>query len=123
MIKLGLMGLSFKDPNRGCEALTFTFLKMLQEICEGVEYEVICFRDTNDLGKIPEFFPNLKIRVHVLNIYSLSSWLAAYQKIKQLDVVFDGSYGDGFTGIYGTRRNGTQSAYIWSYSKNKIRHQ
>ena len=108
MVKFGLMGLSFKDPNRGCEALTFTFLRMLQEICEGVEYEITCFRDTNDLGKIPEFFPNLKISVHILNIYSLSSWISAYNRIKTLDAVFDGSYGDGFTGIYGTRRNGIQ---------------
>ena len=108
MVRFGLMGLSFKDPNKGCEALTFTFLKMLQEICEGVDYEIVCFRDTDDLGKIPEFFPNLKICVHVLNIYSLSSWISAYKRIKGLDAVFDGSYGDGFTGIYGTRRNGIQ---------------
>lgn len=108
MIRFGLMGLSFKDPNRGCEALTFSFLEMLQEICKSVDFEVVCFRNTDELGKIPEFFPNLKISTHILNIYSPTSWVSAYKKIKTLDAVFDGSYGDGFTGIYGTRRNGIQ---------------
>ena len=38
--KFGLMGLSFKDSNKGCEALTFTFLKMLQEIYDKDDFEV-----------------------------------------------------------------------------------
>lgn len=108
MMKFGLMGLSFQDPNKGCEALTFTFLTMLQDICNPNDFEIVCFRDTDEMGKIPEFFPHMKIRVHVLNVYSLNSWVSAYKEIKKLDAVFDGSYGDGFTGIYGTRRNGIQ---------------
>ena len=104
----GIMGLSMSDANKGCEALTFTFLKMLQDIYNNRDLEVICFRDTDELGKIPEFFPDLKMSVHILNIYSISSWISAYHKIKSLDAVFDGSYGDGFTGIYGKRRNGIQ---------------
>lgn len=108
MRHFGIMGLSMSDANKGCEALTFTFLKMLQNIYDNSDFEVICFRDTDELGKIPEFFPGLKISVHILNIYNISSWISAYQRIKSLDAVFDGSYGDGFTGIYGLRRNGIQ---------------
>lgn len=107
--RFGLMGLSFKDSNKGCEALTITFLKMLQEMYKNENYEVICFSVSEDLGKIPFFFPEMKLKVHVFNIHSLSSWKKAYKEIKSLDAMFDGSYGDGFTGIYGIARNGIQA--------------
>lgn len=107
--KFGLMGLSFKDSNKGCEALTFTFLKMLQEIYDKDDFEVVCITASNDLGKIPTFFPEMHISSYILNIRSFTSWIKAYRKIKTLDAVFDGSYGDGFTGIYGTARNGIQA--------------
>lgn len=106
--RFGLMCLSFKDSNKGCEALTFTFLKMLQEIYAKEDFEVVCFTATQDLGKVPEFFPNMKMSAHVFDIHSIGSWINTYRVIKKLDAVFDGSYGDGFTGIYGIARNGVQ---------------
>lgn len=107
--KFGLMCLSFKDSNKGCEALTYTFLKMLQEMYENYDYEVVCIAASKDLGKVPSFFPEMKISCQILNIYNLNSWIKTYQAIKEMDAVFDGSYGDGFTGIYGAARNGIQA--------------
>lgn len=107
--RFGLMCLSFKDSNKGCEALTFTFLKMLQEIYDKVDYEVVCITASEDLGKVPSFFPDIKMSTIILDIHSISSWCHAYKEIKELDAVFDGSYGDGFTGIYGIARNGIQA--------------
>jgi len=107
--RFGLMSLSFKDANKGCEALTFTFLKMLQEMYDEDDFEVVCFTASHDLGKVPVFFPKMHMSTFVLNIHSLNSWMKAYKEIKKLDAVFDGSYGDGFTGIYGTARNGIQA--------------
>lgn len=106
--RFGLMCLSFKDSNKGCEALTFTFLKMLQEMYDKDDFEVICFTASEDLGKVPSFFPEMKMSYHVFDIHNINSWLKAYQTIKTMDAVFDGSYGDGFTGIYGAARNGVQ---------------
>ena len=102
------MCLSFNDSNKGCEALTFTFLKMLQEMYRDKDFEVVCFTSNEDLGKVPVFFPEMRMRAHIFDIHSLSSWRKAFQEIRKLDAVFDGSYGDGFTGIYGTARNGVQ---------------
>ena len=105
----GLMCLSFKDANKGCEALTFTFLRMLQEIYDNEDFEVVCITGSEDLGKVPAFFPKMRMKCHVFNIHSLLSWYETYKVIKLMDAVFDGSYGDGFTGIYGTARNGIQA--------------
>lgn len=107
--RFGLMCLSFKDANKGCEALTFTFLKMLQEMYDNDEFEVVCITASEDLGRVPSFFPEMHMSTLILNIHNMSSWMRAYREIKKLDAVFDGSYGDGFTGIYGTARNGIQA--------------
>lgn len=109
MKKIGLLGLTFTDPNKGCEALTYTFLNLLRKFCGDSPLEVVCFMRSDKLGKIPEFFPNFKFKSFVLNIYSPKSWLDVYNEIKTCDCVFDASYGDGFTGIYGTRRNFVQA--------------
>lgn len=106
--RFGLMCLSFKDSNKGCEALTFTFLKMLQEMYDKDDFEVICFTASEDLGKVPSFFPEMKMSCQVFDIHNIKSWIEAFQTIKTMDAVFDGSYGDGFTGIYGAARNGVQ---------------
>ncbi|MDO5765331.1 MAG: polysaccharide pyruvyl transferase family protein [Elusimicrobiales bacterium] len=107
--KIGLLGLTFTDPNKGCEALTYTFINMLQRIYQNDELEVVCFMRTDELGKIEQFFPNIKFVGFILNIYSINCWIKVYQEIKTCSCVFDASYGDGFTGIYGTRRNFVQA--------------
>ncbi len=109
MIIIGLMCLSFKDANKGCEALTYSFLQMLRDIYNKNDYELVCITSSDDLGKVPLFFPDIKFKYQILNIYSVKSWYDTFRAIKKMDVVFDGSYGDGFTGIYGTRRNGIQA--------------
>ena len=103
------MSLSFKDANKGCEALTFTFLQMLQKLYDKDDLEVVCITASNDLGRIPTFFPDLHTSTVILDIRSVSSWVKVYHEIQKMDAVFDGSYGDGFTGIYGTARNGIQA--------------
>ena len=106
--RIGFLGLTFTDPNKGCEALTFTFLNMLKEFYEGQKLHIICFMRSDEMGKIPEFFPEFEFECHILNIYNPSSWISVFRDINTCDCVFDGSYGDGFTGIYGTRRNFVQ---------------
>ena len=106
--RFGLMSLSFKDANKGCEALTFSFLRILQDMYDEEELEVVCITATDDLGKIPSVFPDLHTSTVILDIRSVGSWMRAYREIKKMDAVFDASYGDGFTGIYGVARNGIQ---------------
>lgn len=108
MKKIGFLGLTFTDPNKGCEALTYTFLNMLRDFYKGQRLEIVCFMRTDEFGTIPEMYPEFDFKCHILNIYNPLSWLSVYREIKECECVFDGSYGDGFTGIYGTRRNFVQ---------------
>lgn len=108
MKRIALLGLTFSDPNKGCEALTYTFLNILRKAYQGKDVEIVCIWNSSDFGQIPEYFPELTFKAYVLDVYSVSSWIGAYKQIKTCECVFDGSYGDGFTGIYGTRRNFVQ---------------
>ena len=72
------------------------------------DFEVICITASENLGKVPSFFPEMHISCQILDVYNIRSWIATFKAIKKMDAVFDGSYGDGFTGIYGTARNGIQ---------------
>ena len=42
MKRIGLLGLTFSDPNKGCEALTYTFLNMLRSAYPRKDIEIIC---------------------------------------------------------------------------------
>ena len=41
-MKIGFLGLTFTDPNKGCEALTYTFLNMLREFYREKKLEIVC---------------------------------------------------------------------------------
>lgn len=107
--RFGFFGLSFKDPNKGCEALTYALLDMLQRIYPNDKLHLIGFVPLGELGEAQKTFPNLDLKEYHLNIRSPKSWYNVYQEVKKCDCIFDASYGDGFTGIYGTARNFVQA--------------
>lgn len=107
--RFGFFGLSFKDPNKGCEALTYAFLDMLQRMYPNDKLHLISFVPTDELGEAQKVFPNLDLKGYYLNIYSPQSWYRVYKEVKKCECIFDASYGDGFTGIYGTARNFVQA--------------
>lgn len=109
MKKIGLLGLTFTDPNKGCEALTYSFISMLQRFFKNEPIEVLCIWNSGDLGQIPRYFPNITFKAFILDIYSIKSWWNVFKEIRTCDCVFDASYGDGFTGIYGAKRNFVQA--------------
>ena len=107
--RFGFFGLSFMDANKGCEALTYTLLSMLQRIYPNDKLHIISFVPTDELGEAQKHYPDLDLAGYYLNIRSPKSWYNVYQEVKKCDCIFDASYGDGFTGIYGTARNFVQA--------------
>ena len=117
--RFGFFGLSFMDANKGCEALTYTLLSMLQRLYPNDKLQIISFVPTDELGEAQKHFPDLDLKGYYLNIRSPKSWYQVYQEVKKCDCIFDASYGDGFTGIYGTARNFVQALRkqlpIWAH--------
>lgn len=93
-MKVGLLGFCFQDENKGCEALTYTMISMLiKKTCDLEIYNL----SENILGDLPAKFPTVKFVGHRLR---LKKPIETLRFLKRLDVVFDITYGDGFSDIY-----------------------
>ena len=66
-MRIGLLGFCFQDENKGCEALTYSFINMLRENLDDLE---IYNLSENRLGEIPINFPSIKFFHHRLRLKS-----------------------------------------------------
>lgn len=99
MIKIGALGFDFKCSNLGCEALSYSFFNLIDSICKtNVEVHVFAYAS-------PMNFPlnSSKIRFvwHRLHMKSPSYIIKMKKLFDSFDCIFDVTYGDGFSDIYG----------------------
>lgn len=99
------MGFDFMSPNKGCEALTYSFVNMLLE-CIDDKIEIINFSYGN-LGRFPEKYKSVKFTVRRPQIKNPVDWLRLKREMSELDMIFDVTFGDGFSDIYGKMWNVT----------------
>ncbi|MCR5609855.1 MAG: polysaccharide pyruvyl transferase family protein [Lachnospiraceae bacterium] len=95
-MNIGLMGFEFKSPNKGCEALVYSFLSILKD---NLKKDFIVYNFTGtELGVIPVYFDNIKF----INISPrIRDFKAKYIRIlTKCDYVFDVTMGDSFSDIY-----------------------
>lgn len=95
-MRIGLLGFTTDHENMGCQALTCSFISILKEVTQNNNLEFIIFGGGSGLGKIPELFPEYKF-------YECEALLKKpifIKKIRECDIVFDETYGDGFSDIY-----------------------
>lgn len=95
-MKIGLLGFEFDSPNKGCEALGYSFVSLIKKnYPDKVEFYVF----TNDeLGLFPEYFDDICFEKVPLKIKDFS-----FQMIKAMrkcDFIFDVTLGDSFSDIY-----------------------
>lgn len=124
-MNIGLLGLSFCTGNLGCEALSYAFLEVLDEIANK--------NDTTIKTTLIEVFPTKWWLSNRLNLKKtkerylpstmyehLQNGCLFYKKINgkfyfenglgNLDCVFDFTFGDSFTDIYGRERFNSTAA-------------
>lgn len=90
------MGFEFKSPNKGCEALVYSFLSIIEKKLEGNSI-VYNFTGT-ELGAIPTYFKSIKF----INVPPrIRDFNAKYiRALVKCDFVFDVTMGDSFSDIY-----------------------
>lgn len=99
MMRIGLIGFDFNNPNKGCEALSYSFVNMLTELAnEDLEIHVFSYAD---LGDFPKIYPQFKFVWHRLKMKNPIYWIKLKNEFDKCDCVFDITYGDGFSDIYG----------------------
>lgn len=96
-MRIGLFGFCFRHENKGCEALTYSFVQMLIKLCKNEPLEIYAFQ-ISDLGKFEEKFPG--VRFVSKNISIKKHPVRALKELRACDVLFDVTWGDGFSDIY-----------------------
>lgn len=113
MKRIGIIGASTTNPNKGCEALLFSFVHLLHDALGDTEYEVYLIYSFNENNKVTLRVGDNAYSINVLPSLSTlgvsnkirSIWsLPVIKKYKKLDVVFALGYGDSFADIYGKQR-------------------
>lgn len=101
-MKIALIGFEFESSNKGCEALTYSFLPILNSIVpKNSEIIVINIHDT--MGKVPLLYNNLKFKSVHIKLKDIKSILKVKRELKKCDIAFDITHGDSFSDIYGKR--------------------
>lgn len=97
-MKIGLMGLEFNSPNKGCEALTYSIINILKELKSIDENTVIYNFSGTGLGHIPKEFPKFKFIEIKPKLKDLS--FKYIRALLDCNVILDATMGDSFSDIY-----------------------
>ncbi len=102
-MKIALLGFGFFSSNKGCEALSYAFINMLNEFNIGdLEVHVYSY---STLGDFPDKYKNIKFVEHKLKLKNPKYLFSLKREFKSMDCIFDITYGDGFSDIYGKKWN------------------
>lgn len=118
-MKIGTIGLEFGSGNKGCEALGFSFLYMLNEIAKiKQEYIEVRIFLTCDIERIYRILECNNLRLSCASLGKITNIKNKIFEFKQCDIVYDFTAGDSFADIYGLKRflKGTMNKQmvLWS---------
>lgn len=92
----GLMGFECESPNKGCEALAYSFVSILKKVCNR-PFSLFIF--TNDsIDNFAEYYHDIEIVRIPLKIKDVN--LSTIRAMKKCDFIFDVTLGDSFSDIY-----------------------
>lgn len=104
-MNITLMGLQLVNENKGCEALSYSFINMMENIAKrsntSVHYSAIIFSGAEKM-KIPVC--DSEIDCLSISMKSLNFWKRLWRIFKSSDYIFDFTGGDSFSDIYGKKR-------------------
>jgi len=107
-VKIGLLGLAFGSTNKGCEALGYGFLNVLETLAERHQtiIEVVLFYNY-DVKILYENGISERVNLEIVSLPGIGSISHLKEHInayKECDFVFDFTAGDSFSDIYGMER-------------------
>ncbi len=104
MKRVGLLGLTFSNPNKGCMALAFSFLNILKEVQQSYsDLDIVIFSDMEyELTHVRVILQS--IRFVFYRFKNPKSIIGMNSELRKCDLVFDFTEGDSFSDIYGLKR-------------------
>lgn len=100
-MKIALLGFDVDGSNMGCQALVYSFLSLMDEIYDcSIEYFVFVYGNSN-LDQIRKRFTRHKFVQLTTSLKKPNSQVKLYNVFNSCDYIFDITYGDGFSDMYG----------------------
>lgn len=99
---IGFWGLSFNSGNMGCNALSYSFLSILNKIATG-HIRAFVFFQGNDFDTSSLSTERITFISAGYNPRSLGSIRTLIRRLKQCDISIDFTAGDSFSDIYGLK--------------------
>lgn len=104
-MKIGVLGLSFSSSNKGCEALSYSFVNMIREFgYQNLEIHVFGY---SEMGDFTKYYSDIRFINHRLKMKNPFFWQKLKKQFDEMDCIFDATFGDGFSDIYGKLWNVT----------------
>lgn len=100
-MKIALLGFDIDGSNMGCQALVYSFLSLLSSVYKGdIEAVVFIYGDC-DISTIEKKYSNIKFKTINSSLKSVKSQKLVLKEFNSCNFIFDVTYGDGFSDIYG----------------------
>lgn len=115
---IGLFGFTAAHENLGCQALTYSFLNILKKNLVINKDILIIFTYNTAPGRLRSDFPDLKIEFCKISL--IKNRKEFISKLKLCDLIFDETFGDGFSDIYFTRSAYKDAFIKYIISKLKL---
>lgn len=94
-MKIGILGFPLINANKGCEALTYSFLEVLSEILPDEDIEIHAFNI-----KINKLMESQFPKIRFISVPAKIKNFSVFKEFKKCDLIFDVTAGDGFSDIY-----------------------
>lgn len=97
-MKIGLLGFVTDDANKGCEALTYSFIQLLKDTIKE-SLEIVCYVPVvGKCSRLAAYFDGIQVSDKRLKLKDIH--FSAIKELCSCDFVFDVTCGDGFSDIY-----------------------
>lgn len=96
-MKIGLMGFEFVSPNKGCEALSYSFLDILRKT-KKEDIELYIFSNINSFGILKRIFNEFHFTIVPIRYKDIK--FRTIRAFMNCDCIFDITMGDSFSDIY-----------------------
>lgn len=118
-MKIVLLGLPINDINLGCQALTYSTINMFEKISQEINKNIsyVVFEGSPSSSALDIFCKNLKVDSNKISTYHDGNFYGFLRKIKHYkenlelikqvksaDIIFNFTYGDSYSDIYGDDR-------------------
>lgn len=98
-LTIGVLGFEFVSPNKGCEALVYSFFEILtRHVFNKYEKARVYVLAQDKIGDVPKRFPDIEFIAMPVHLRDIKfKYLRA---IRECDYIFDVTMGDSFSDIY-----------------------